>query len=150
MFTRICNLLLDITFLNPLQSGFHPGDSTVNRLVHKINDAFERGKEVRMVYLDISKAFDRVWHKGLLFKLKLMGIKDPLLGWLLSYPSHRNQRVAINGQSANLSTVSAGPVYLKDQCLVHYYSSFVLTVTLLRIFNPIAFCMLLTPPFSIL
>ena len=111
VFTRVYNFLLDINFLNPLQSGFRPGDSTVNQLVymvHKINDAFERGKEVRMVYLDISKAFDRVWHKGLLLKLKSIGIRDPLLGWLTSYLSHRKQRVVIDGQSSNWSTISAG------------------------------------------
>lgn len=111
VFTRVYNFLLDINFLNPLQSGFRPGDSTVNQLVymvHKIYDAFERGKEVRMVYLDISKAFDRVWHKGLLLKLKTIGIRDPLLGWLTSYLSQRKQRVVIDGQSSNWSTVSAG------------------------------------------
>ena len=111
VFTRVYNFLLDINFLNPLQSGFRPGDSTVNQLVymvHNIYDAFERGKEVRMVYLDISKAFDRVWHKGLLFKLKTIGIRDPLLGWLASYLSQRKQCVVISGQSSNWSTVSAG------------------------------------------
>ena len=74
MFTRVYNFLLDKNFLNPLQSGFRPGDSTVNQLVymvHNFYDAFERGKEVRMVYLDISKAFHRVWHKGLLLKVNL-------------------------------------------------------------------------------
>ena len=111
VFTRIYNFLLDINFLYPLQSGFRPGDSTVNQLVymvHKIYDAFEHGKEVRMVYLDISKAFDRVWHKGLLLKLKSISIRDPLLGWLMSYLSHRKQRVVIDGQSSKWSTVSAG------------------------------------------
>ena len=78
VFTRVYNFLLVINFLNPLQSGFRPGDSTVNQLVymvHNIYDAFEHGKEVRMVYLDISKAFDRVWHKGLLLKLKTIGLE---------------------------------------------------------------------------
>ena len=64
--------------------------------------------EVRMVYLDISKAFDRVSHKGLLFKLKSIGIRDPLPGWLTSYLSHRKQRVVIDGQSSNWSNVSDG------------------------------------------
>ena len=70
VFIRLYNFLLEIGFLIPLQSGFRPGDSTVNRLVylvHRIYAAFEQGKEVRMVYLDISKAFDKVWHKGLSF-----------------------------------------------------------------------------------
>ena len=71
--------------MNPLQSGFRPGDSTINQLtymVHKIYDALERGKEVRMVFLDISKAFDKVWHKGLLRKLESVGVRDPCLAGL--------------------------------------------------------------------
>ena len=105
MFIRLYNFLLDISFLNPLQSGFRPGDSTVNQLIylaHKINEAFECGKDVKMVYLDISKAFDRVWHKGLLYKLEsIRGIRDsdPLLSWFKSSLSHRKQRVVIDGQS---------------------------------------------------
>jgi hypothetical protein len=70
---------LEIHSLNPFQSGFRPGDSKVNQLVfiiHKIYEALEQGKEVRMVFLDISKAFDKVWHKGLLRKLESLGVRD--------------------------------------------------------------------------
>ena len=70
---RLYNFLLEINFLNPFQSGFRPRDSTVNQLVfivHKIYEALQAGKEVRMVFLDISKAFDKVWHKGLLHRLE--------------------------------------------------------------------------------
>ena len=54
------------------QSGFRPGDSTTNQLLYltnEIHEAFENHKslEVRAVFLDISKAFDEVWHDGLLF-----------------------------------------------------------------------------------
>ena len=62
-----------------------PGVSAVNQLVylvHIIYAAFEQGKEPRMVYLEISKAFDKVWHKGLLYKLEAIGVRDPLLSWL--------------------------------------------------------------------
>ena len=79
--------MLEIGFLNPLQCGFRPGDSTVNQLVYLVNRiyaVFEQGKEVRMVYLDISKAFDKVWQKGLLYKLEAIGVRDPLLSWLCS------------------------------------------------------------------
>jgi hypothetical protein len=48
-------------------------------MVHTIYEALERGREVHMVFLDISKAFDKVWNKGLLFKLERLGIRDPLL-----------------------------------------------------------------------
>ena len=55
------------------QSGFRPGDSTTNQLLYLVNEihqAFENSKslEVRAVFLDISKAFDKVWHEGLIFK----------------------------------------------------------------------------------
>ena len=68
-----CNLL------NPNQSGFRPGDSTVNQLIsitHAIFKAFDCNPplDVRSVYLDISKAFDRVWHDGLIYKLKRCGV----------------------------------------------------------------------------
>ena len=92
VFTRLYTFLLEIEYLNPLQSGFRPGDSTVNQLVylvHKIYDAFEKGKEVRMVFLDISKAFDKVWHKGLLYKLESLGVRGSLLKWFESYLSNR-------------------------------------------------------------
>ena len=45
-------------------------------MVHKIYEALERRSEVHMVFLDISKAFDKVWHKGLLFKLERLGVRD--------------------------------------------------------------------------
>ena len=63
VFIRLYNFLIEVGFLNPSQSGFRPGDSTVNQvvyLVHRIYAAFEQGKELRMMFLDISKAFDKV------------------------------------------------------------------------------------------
>ena len=64
------------------QSGFKPGDSCINQLIaitHEIYQSFDAGYEVRGVFLDISKAFDKVWHKGLIFKLKQNGISGKLL-----------------------------------------------------------------------
>ena len=51
------------------QLGFKPGDSCINELVsisHEIYKLFDDGLHVCGVFLDISKAFDKVWHKGLL------------------------------------------------------------------------------------
>jgi hypothetical protein len=61
-----------------------------------------------MVFLDISKAFDKVWHKGLLRKLESLGVRDPLLKWIRSYLSDRMQHVLIDGQSSNWDRVEAG------------------------------------------
>ena len=48
-----------------------PGDSCINQLVitHEIFSIFDDNYEVRGVFLDISKAFDKVWHKGIIHKL---------------------------------------------------------------------------------
>ena len=66
--------------LSPHNSGFHSGDGTVSQLLsitHKLTEALDNGKDVRFFLL--SKAFDNVWHKGVLFKLKRKGISAKLL-----------------------------------------------------------------------
>ena len=68
------------------QSGFRPYDSCTNQLlslVHEIHQSLDCGLEVRSVYLDMSKAFDKVWHDGLIFKLKQNGIEGNLLNFFL-------------------------------------------------------------------
>ena len=69
--------------LGKKQPGFRPGDSTSDQLylVNEIHEAFEDPKslEVRAVFLDIFKAFDQVWHDGLIFKLKQNGICGSLI-----------------------------------------------------------------------
>ena len=79
-------------FFDRFQSSFRPGDSPVLQLVyivHTIYVALEKGNEVRAVFLDISKAFDRVWHRGLLVKLSSIGVDGNLLTWFASYLSDR-------------------------------------------------------------
>ena len=49
------------------------------KIVHKIYQDINDGKDTCMVFLDVSKAFDKVWHEGLLFKIKQMGITGSLL-----------------------------------------------------------------------
>ena len=67
-------------------------------LCHKFFSALDERMDARVVYLDISKAFDKVWHKGLLFKLKQFGIQGNMLRWFSSCLSDRYQRVLISGQ----------------------------------------------------
>ena len=105
------NFLKDHEVLTQLQSGFVPGDSTANQLVDIYNTfckALDDGKEVRAVFCDISNAFDRVWHKGLLFKLKQAGIGSNLLQWLANYFLNRKQRVLIPGGSSDWLPIGAG------------------------------------------
>ena len=69
--------------------------------------AIDEGKYVRIVYLDISKALNRVWHKGLLLKLHRFGIGGNLLKWFSDYLSNHVERV-INGQCSDWVKVTAG------------------------------------------
>ena len=111
VFFHLYNFLMETGFLYKFQSGFRPGDSTINQLiflVHKIYEALEDGKEVRVVFLDISKAFDKVWHAGLLRKLEALGVQSPLLQWFESYLCNRKQRVGIEGQCSDWRTITSG------------------------------------------
>ena len=93
------------------QSGFKQGDSCINQLLsitHDIYQSLDQGYEVRGVFLDISKAFDKVWHKGLIHKLKQNGIGGPLLKILTDFLKSRKQRVVLNVQHSSWSDVLAG------------------------------------------
>ena len=88
--------------LNPNQSGFRPSDFCVNQLLgitHEIFEAFDCNSslEVRSVFLDLPKAFDKVWHEVLLYKLKSVGILGELYNFLENYLLSRFRRVILNG-----------------------------------------------------
>ena len=113
VFKHIYNFFICNNLITKNQSGFRPGDSTVNQLIDLVNEihlSFDNRKslEVRAVFLDISKAFDKVWHDGLSFKLKQNGISGPLLNVLNHYLSNRKQRVVLNGFSSDYFSIEAG------------------------------------------
>ncbi len=111
VFKRLYNYLRDHDLLSSLQSGFVPGDSTVNQLTYLYTifaEAIDSGKEIRAVFCDISKAFDRVWHIGLLHKLQANGISGHLLNWFSSYLSQRKQRVVLPGGHSSWNEIGAG------------------------------------------
>ena len=66
-FKQIYNHFKDNSILTSLQSGFIPGDSTVNQLTYLFNyfsQALDFGEEIMVVFGDISRIFDCVWHEG--------------------------------------------------------------------------------------
>lgn len=108
---HIYSYFVETKFLCNNQSGFISGDSTVNQLLDISNDigrALDSGREVRAVFCDISKAFDRVWHKGLLYKLQQAGIGGKLYLWFENYLQSRKQRVVINSSASGWRDVKAG------------------------------------------
>ena len=74
----------------------------------RIARAFNRSGGTRAVALDISKAFDRVWHAGLLHKLKPYGISGQVFGLISSFLNNRQLQVVLEGKSSREYPVNAG------------------------------------------
>ena len=97
--------------LNPLQHGFRPNHSCQTQLVDLIEDiqrSTNDHKQVDLLFLDFSKAFDTVPHKRLLNKLNSYGIQGPIFQWISSWLTKRNQRVVVDGKSSDTAFVKSG------------------------------------------
>ena len=113
IFKNLYNFLIENDLITKHQSGFRPGDSCGNQLLSLINEIHEAFHdksclEVRSVFLDMSKAFDKVWHEALLFKLEQNGINGNLLALFSNYLSGRKQRVVLNGQTSDWAPILSG------------------------------------------
>ena len=101
MFNAMFEFFVENRLISSSQSGYKTGDSCINQLLsitHDIYSSLDKGLEVRSVFLDISKAFDKVWHDGIIFKLTQNGISANLLHLLRDFLNERKQRVVLNGQ----------------------------------------------------
>ena len=95
-------------FFSDFQHGFKSSRSTADLLTDRIARAFNRSGATRAVALDISKAFDRVWHSGLLHKRKSYGISGQIFGLISSFRSNRRLRVVLDGKSSQEYPVNVG------------------------------------------
>ena len=108
-YSSLFNYFQSNKLFTPSQSGFLPGDSCIAQLlsrIHEIQSAFD--ENVRGVFLDISKAFDKVWHDGIIFKLKAFGVEGELLSLLRNYLENRQQKVVLNGQTSEWKKIMPG------------------------------------------
>ena len=93
------------------QAAYLKGDSTISQLVyivHLIRSCWGSSKIVQGAFLDISAAFDKVWHNGLIAKLSQIGIDGSFLDFFKSYLRNRKQCVIIDGVKSNFLDVTAG------------------------------------------
>ena len=100
IFDQVYSYLDRNRLISTKQSGFRPGDSCIYQLISITSDiyrSFEKHYETRALFLDISKAFDKVWHDGLIHKLKSNGISGNLSSFFENYLSQRHQRVTLSG-----------------------------------------------------
>nr|CAI5864641.1 unnamed protein product [Callosobruchus analis] len=100
--TQLLKYLDNNNIIHDRQYGFRKHRSTGDLLAyvtHMWNRAIENHGESRVVALDISKAFDRVWHEGLLAKLAAYGLPPGLRQWLNSFLNDRSLFVVVEGCS---------------------------------------------------
>ena len=93
------------------QHGFRAGRSCLTQLVDHLDDLLkdlENGHNVDVLYLDMSKAFDKVCHTRLLEKLARAGIGGKLLAWLESFLVGRSQAVVVDGVKSRVAAVKSG------------------------------------------
>ena len=108
---RIVDHLEKYGLFSDFQYGFRSSRSTADLptvMSDRIARAFNKSGATRVVALDISKAFDRVWHAGLLHKLKSYGISGQIFGLISSFLSNRQLWVVLDGKSSQEYPVNAG------------------------------------------
>ena len=97
--------------LNPGQHGFRAGRSCLSQLlshVENITQILEEGDNVDVIYLDFSKAFDKVDFLITLRKIKLLGVTGNIGKWIYSFLTDRTQTVIVNGMTSSHSEVKSG------------------------------------------
>ena len=108
---RIVDHLEKCGLFSDFQYGFRSSRSTADLLTvvsDRVATAFNRSGATRAVAADISKAFNRVWHAGLLHKLKSFGISGQIFGLISSFLSNRWLWVILDGKSSQEYPVNAG------------------------------------------
>ena len=94
-------------------------------ITHQIFKSVDDGHEVRSLFLDMSKAFYKVWGKCLIFKLNHNGISGNLLSTLTNFLKLRKQRVVLNGQLSSWSNIKSGVPQesFLDYCYLYFWDN---------------------------
>ena len=111
LYNEIFSLFIENDLISQNKSDFEPVDTCTNQLLSitlEIFKSFDDGWEVRGVFLDISKTFEKVWHEGLLLKLRLKRISGNLLKFMEDFLEIRYHRIVLNWQVSKWAAVKAG------------------------------------------
>ena len=98
-------------WLNINQSGFRKRDGTVPQLIRlcqQWSEAVDSSHYVGVVFFDLKKAFDRVWHRGLLVKLRAAGIRESAYAWFCGFLADRQQATLVDGCLSTFYRVRVG------------------------------------------
>ena len=108
---RLLSHFKDNNIISERQAAYLKGDSTIQQLlyiIHLIRSSWSQGNIIQGVYLDVSAAFDKCWHKGLIAKLEQNQVEDSCLNLFKSYLSDRKQVVVVDGKKSDVKEVKAG------------------------------------------
>ena len=112
VFDRLCSYLNNRKFFTPGQAGFRKGFSTSDNLFllqRSIYSALRKTSNLPVAFLDISKAFDAVWHNGLLLKLSdKAGVDGCAWKWIRSFLTNRSFSIVGQGHTSSPFNTSAG------------------------------------------
>ena len=111
IYHSIMNHLQDNQVLSNSQHGFRAGYSCTTQLISLIEDIsfnMDAHKQVDLILLDFSKAFDTVPHHRLLTKLKFYQIDNQVVDWIAKWLTLRKQRVLLDGESSDYVPVTSG------------------------------------------
>ncbi|GAB1603590.1 hypothetical protein Ahia01_000640300, partial [Argonauta hians] len=109
--SQISEFLETNSLLDPNQHGFRSNRNCLTQLTRYIDDVLNslaQGSSVDALYLDFSKAFDKVDHHTLLNKLSQTGIRGKLLAWIEYFLTNRTQRVSVDGTLSGPANVTSG------------------------------------------
>lgn len=110
IFRRLMSFLESHNFFSAYQFGFRPHRSTYDPLLllyHFIHSAFAQNSYLPVAFLDIKKAFDSVWHEGLLYKLFQAGVTGRCWRWIAGFLRNRKFFIAHQGVSSDLHDITA-------------------------------------------
>ena len=96
---------------SPKQFGFVAGRSTILQLLHVLDiwtEILDQGGSLDVIYCDFMKAFDKVPHHRLVYKVEKYGVTDNIIGWINSFLSNRTQCVIVNKSISNKAAVTSG------------------------------------------
>jgi hypothetical protein len=111
LLTRVLREVNERGLLRDVQFGFRPRHSTalqLARLVERVNKNFDERRLTGAVFLDVAKAFDTVWVKGLLYKLTILNFPAYLVKTLSSYLHHRTFQTSFKSATSTRRNMRAG------------------------------------------
>ena len=109
--TRLIWHLENSHFFAPEQAGFRQNRSTedqVTYIAQKIEDGFQNKQQTVAIWIDLEKAFEKVWKDGLRLKLQIAGVKGKMYNWISQYLTNRKARVHLDGSYSRKKTLKHG------------------------------------------